>query len=76
MCPILDKRSAHGDGLPQFPGVEYIFLPSKVTAVYQSLHMGVLVALKNKSRQNLLSKITVCRVASFRCETPIRKKWH
>ena len=54
---IFDNCSAHGDNLPELPGVECIFLPPKVTSVYQPLDMGVLLALKNNSRKHILLKI-------------------
>eukprot|EP00171_Calliarthron_tuberculosum_P001838 IDg1838t1 len=57
VCILLDNCSAHGDNLPRFPGVEYIFLPPNVTSVYQPLDMGVLRALKTNARRHLLSQI-------------------
>lgn len=54
---ILDNCSAQGDGLPVLDGVEYIFLPPKVTSVYQPMEQGPIAAVKKVSRAALLRKI-------------------
>eukprot|EP00171_Calliarthron_tuberculosum_P021561 IDg21561t1 len=35
----------------RFPGVEYVFLPPNVTAAFQPLDMGVLIAVKTIARK-------------------------
>eukprot|EP00171_Calliarthron_tuberculosum_P000883 IDg883t1 len=57
VCLILDNCSAHGAALPSFPGVEYVFLPPNVTAAFQPLNMGVLIAVKTVARKVLLLRI-------------------
>lgn len=57
VCLILENCPAHGDQLPNFPGVEFLFLSLNVAAVYQPLDLSVLIALKTKSRNNLLLRI-------------------
>lgn len=48
---ILDNRSAHGDGLPIFLGVECLFLPPGAASLYKPFDQGVLVSLKTNSRK-------------------------
>eukprot|EP00171_Calliarthron_tuberculosum_P021868 IDg21868t1 len=57
VCLILDNCSAHGSELPNFSGVEFLFLPPNVTSVYQPLDQGTLRKVKLIARKILLLRI-------------------
>lgn len=57
VCMIVDNCSAHGNGLPKLPGVEYAFLPPNVTSHYQPMDQGLIAAVKRHARSQLLKQV-------------------
>lgn len=57
VCMLMDNCSAHGDGLPDLDGVEYIFLPPNVTSVYQPMDQGIISCVKRYARSDMLRQM-------------------
>lgn len=57
VCLVVDNFSAHGNALPEFPGVEYISLPPNVTSVYQPMDMGIIMEIQKHARVDLLQQV-------------------